>query len=406
MITAIEPKPPTMLNQPRFHKSLIKIAVGLWVIGFFGLCARTLVLRSDHHSVFADFTTAGTHWIASQPLYVKGGPHEFRYSPLVAAFFVPFSLVPLKISDFVWRSLNFTAFIGGLFYCCKIGLPRKFSSMEIAAVFLLVLPLAIGSLNNAQSNPLVLGLMLISAGACLQKRWTLSAIAITLATCFKLYPIALGLLLVLQFPRPLGWRLTLCLLVAAVLPFGMQHWGYVIDEYRLWAHYLISEDRQGGPIRNWYCNFRTVWRIYVVPMSQRTYLITEIAAGVGIAILCLLGRLKRWPVETQVYFSLLLACCWMTVMGPATESSTYILLAPVIAWPLVLHDVDRKDWGWRIAYAVALGIFIASQLALNIPGGGYFRSHLRPLPVAGILLTVTLVIDAIHLLWVRTPRAG
>jgi hypothetical protein len=376
---------------------LLPAAVAIWSVLFFLLCARTLVLKVDKHSVFPVFTTAAANWLHGERLYVKGGAEEFRYSPLIAAFFVPFDLLPLKIGEFFWRSLNFFSFLGGLYYCCKVGLPRRLSRSETAAIFLLIVPLSIGSLNNAQSNPLVLGLMLASAAACVQKRWTLAAVAITLATCFKLYPIALGLLFLLYFPWPLGWRLLVCLAAAATLPFVMQHAAYVMDQYTVWVHYLSTEDRQRGPISDWYRDFRAVWRVYVAPMSMRNYLILEVAAAAGMAGLCVLGRLRRWPIETLLFFAFSFACCWMTVLGPATESATYILLAPVVAWGMVMHDGDRGR-GWRIAYAVAFGIFLASQLALNIPGGKYFRDHLQPLPVAGMLLLGTLVADALRLL--------
>ncbi len=77
---------------------------------------------------------------------------EFRYSPLVAAAFVPFKLVPNRLGEFAWRSVNFAALMYGLWMCCRVGIPRKLSENEIAAVFLLIFPLSVGSLNNAQSN--------------------------------------------------------------------------------------------------------------------------------------------------------------------------------------------------------------------------------------------------------------
>src|SRR6202042_484887 len=102
--------------------------------------------------------------------------------------------------QFVWRSMNFGVYVGGLWYCCRVGLPRVLSMNQRAALFLLVLPLSIGSLNNAQSNPLVIGLLLIAIATVLEQLWFLSAIAIALATFFKLYPVVLGLLLVVNYP--------------------------------------------------------------------------------------------------------------------------------------------------------------------------------------------------------------
>jgi hypothetical protein len=66
----------------------------------------------------------------------------------------------------------------------------------------------------------------------------------------------------------------------------------------------------------------------------------------------------------------------------------------------------REDRPWRIAYSIVFGLFLASQLALNIHGrfdGKYFRDHLQPLPLAGTLLLVILLTDAIRLLIQPAP---
>jgi hypothetical protein len=375
----------------------VTIAIVFWVLAFFGLCARTLLLKGVHHSVYPVFTTAAENWMHGAELYVRGGTEEFRYSPLVAAFFIPFHLLPEQIGQFLWRSLNFTVFLGGLWYCCRVGLPRKLTANQQAAVFLLVIPLALGSLNNAQSNPLVIGLLLLAVAWTLREKWTLAAVAVTIATLFKLYPIAVGLLLVLLYPKRFSWRLLLCLAVGALLPFVMQRADYVMGQYASWSHYLVSEDRQRGRISDWYRDFRAVWRVYVAPMSQERYFIVQLAVAALIAGVCLLGRLRNCPKHLLLGFMLSMACCWMTAFGPATESSTYILLAPAVAWTLVESSINPTDRWWRIAYGLVFGLFLASQLALNIqPYGPRFRNHMQPLPVAGTLLLLILLADALR----------
>jgi len=177
------------------------VAIVVWCIVFLATCGRALVVKTQRNSVYPVFIAAGGHWLNGEPLYVRGDLEEFRYSPLVAAFFVPFEMLPLRVGDFLWRSINFGLFVTGLLYCCAVGLPRRLSAHEASAIFLLVLPLAVGSLNNAQSNPLVIGLLLIAVAAVMSNRWTLAAAAVAVATYFKLYPIALGMLLALLYPK-------------------------------------------------------------------------------------------------------------------------------------------------------------------------------------------------------------
>jgi hypothetical protein len=371
-------------------------SIVLWALAFIFLCGRTLVLKIDHHSVYPVFTGAAENWLQGKPLYTVGSTEEFRYSPLVAAFFIPLREMQPRLGQFLWRSMNFIVYVGGLLYCCKVGLPRILARNQRAALFLFLLPLSIGSLNNAQSNPLVIGLLLIAVAAVMQEFWMLSALAITLATLFKLYPIVLGLLLVLAYPKRLSWRLVVCLAAGALLPFALQHWQYVIDQYRQWAHYLVTEDRQRGPKSDWYRDFRAVWRIYVAPMRPNTYLIVEIAAGAMIALLCLLGRLRNWPRPLLLTFMLSLACCWMTSLGPATESATYILLAPSLVWAMIQADNPPR----RIVYSAVFGLFLVSQFAINLPSGRWFRDSLQPLPIAGLLFLLILLVEA---LWQLAP---
>jgi hypothetical protein len=369
----------------------VNLAIFLWALAFILLCGRTLVLKIDHHSVFPVFTGAAQNWLQGSPLYTVGSTEEFRYSPLVAAFFIPFQLMEPHLAQFLWRSMNFIIYAGGLWYCCKVGLPRILSLDQRAALFLLVLPLSVGSLNNAQSNPLVIGLLLIAVAAVVQDLWMLSTLAITLATLFKLYPIVLGLLLMLAFPKKITWRLILCLAVGALLPFALQHAHYVIDQYRDWARYLVTEDRQGGAKSDWYRDLRAVWRIYISPMRPGTYLLVEIVTGAMIAALCLLARLRNWPRPLLLSFTLSLACCWMTALGPATESATYILLAPSLAWSMIQADNSFR----RIAYSIVFGLFLVSQLAINLPSGRWFRDSLQPLPIAALLFLLILVVEVL-----------
>ncbi len=372
------------------------LTIILWSIAFLLLCGRTLILKFDRHSVYPVFTMAAANWTTGDSLYVRGGSEEFRYSPLVAATFVPLELLGPRLGEFLWRSANFAALVGGLLYCCRVGLPRIFSSDQIAAVFLLTLPIAGGSLNNAQSNPLVIGLLLLAIAAVADKRWTLSAIAVTIATLFKIYPLSLGLILSLLYPRRFGWRLLVGLAAGFLLPFFLQHYDYVIEQYRSWIHYLSTEDRQRGPITDWYRDFRAVWRIYIGPMHAARYLCVELAVAAVIALICILGRLCNWPQNVLLVMALALCCCWMTAFGPATESATYVLLAPSLALALVESDAAfPRARLRRIGYGLVFGLLIASSIAVNIrPRGVWFRDHLQPLPIAGGIFLLLLLIEA------------
>jgi hypothetical protein len=112
--------------------------------------------------------------------------------------------------------------------------------------------------------------------------------------------------------------------------------------------------------------YRDLWllfRVAHVPITARGYLLVQLLGAVGCALLCLAGRWRGWPRRGLLLVVLTLGSCWMTLCGPATESSTYVLLAPALAWGLVgggpaLASGSRLN-GARVAY----GMLLVSVLA-------------------------------------------
>jgi hypothetical protein len=67
--------------------------------------------------------------------------------------------------------------------------------------------------------------------------------------------------------------------------------------------------------------------------------------------------------------ALTLGTCWMMLCGPATESSTYVLLAPALAWAVL--NAGREPWPLRALPALAWGLLVTCVLA------GLFRNTAR-----------------------------
>ena len=66
-------------------------AYSLWGVALLAVCCRTMIWPRIH-SLYPIFALAAEHWRAGIDLYDKSGLDYYRYSPLVAALFVPFSL--------------------------------------------------------------------------------------------------------------------------------------------------------------------------------------------------------------------------------------------------------------------------------------------------------------------------
>jgi hypothetical protein len=335
--------------------------------------------------------------LTGDDLYCQGKPLPgdldcYRYSPLTAALLTPLTFVPDNVGGVLWRLLNAGVLTGSLFWCCRAVFPNSLAPGQRALLFLLVLPLALGNFNNGQANPLVLGLVLATLAAAAERRWNVAAVCMALACLLKLYPIAVGLLVVLLYPRQFASRLTTALAVGLILPFLMQHRDYVAVQYAKWASAVAGDDRHDFPLAACYRDFQLLCRLWLAPLSPLVYRIVEIAAGTGIAGLCLIGKCKQWTETRLLGFVLGTGCCWMTAFGPATESCTYVLIAPCLAYLLVETWTSPRSGWLRGLLAVNYSLFIVANMEAWFPGGGLFRSHgLQPLSSLLLLVNIFLV---------------
>jgi hypothetical protein len=378
----------------------VKFVVLVWLVILAAILVRLVVLPS-RPGVYPIFVKAARNWLASRNLYIDVG-EPYRYSPFVTMTFVPFSILPEFVGGVLWRLLNAGVFMGGLAWWCRTVLPVRLTTRQLAWFFLLVFPLSVGSLNNGQSNGLILGLLLMSGPAVATERWNLATVCLTIACLFKLYPIAVALLLTAGYPRRLAVRLAIALAVGLGLPFLLRDPAYALEQYRSWFQHLSSDDRYNGPVEIAYRDIRLLFQLWLVPLSARAFLFMQLLAASGIAALCLVGRPRVAKPRRFLTRALVLGCCWMTVFGPATEPSTYMLLGPALAWAVLETWVSSHGVIRRGAVLVIYGAFIISQVVLWFPWGMRFNNSIGTHPLAGTLLLGWLAVTS---LWqMRQPE--
>jgi hypothetical protein len=230
------------------------------------------------------------------------------------------------------------------------------------------LPLSIGNLNNGQASPLIIALLLCGCLSVLDQRWTLAAGCIAVATFFKIYPLAIGLLLAVIEPRKLTWRLVLGVLILGSLSLVLQRPDYVISQYEDWWRSLGADQRRvSTELGSW----RDAWlllRIAHVPITVGAYAILQAVAALAAAVYCW-WRSKHWNRAAVVWCVFSTGCLWITLFGPSTELATYIFLAPVVAFACakVLTPViqKRQPFGWlQFLSVAAYGLLLLAE-ALN-----------------------------------------
>lgn len=372
-----------------------RLALAVWSVVVVFVCVRAIV-QPTAHSLYPTYERAGAEWLTRGVVYHdrwQAPFDQYRYSPLVTAFLSMWSLLPTWLGSVLWRLLNAGVFLGSFAWWLHVAAPALLSSRQKAILFLLIAPLALGSLNNGQPNPLVIGLLLAAVTAIAQERWTLSALFTGLSCALKMYPLAVGLLLAVVFPRRFVPRLLFVLTVLALLPFLLQQPDYVADQYVRWFQRLGNNDRKHWPMDAGYRDLWLLIRVAHLPLAPRTYLGIQLLSAAGCAALCGLARLRGVPREQVLLMVLTLGTCWMMLCGPATESCTYVILSPALAWGVLCLPPGAT----RLLSKAAFALFLAGVLAGLLPRTA--RLHgLGMQPLGALLLSIAYVIHFVRML--------
>jgi hypothetical protein len=368
------------------------LVITLWSALIIGVLIRSL-LKPGSGTVFPIFHTAGGRWLHGGNLY--SGGTDYLYSPLVAALFSPLALLPYWLANVVWRLGVVATYLAAVraWLRNENGGTARIPAENHALVFLLLLPLSIGSINNAQANPLVVALIMFALIAARSMRWAVAALCIGIVAYLKIYPLAAGLLLAVIFPRQLPWRLFAALLALGVLSFILQKPAYVAEQYHNWVA-TRSVDERHHDVMNRPRDLWTMLAACGIELNLHLYFILQILGGGVIAVLCIFGRLKKWSNDRLLTLIFTLVCCWMLLLGPATESSTYIVLAPAISLAAV-EAFSRPFPKWMRA-------LVSTALAILIGGAAFiaFAGRRRDLWSMSIQQIGTVLFAVFALAWV------
>ncbi len=366
-------------------------ALAVWLVIFLGLAVRTLA-NPNRATAFTVYRLAGSHWLSAQHLY--GDWRGFVYSPIAAVFFAPFGNLPPGWGNLCWTWVNAGLFLLGVAAVLASGMYPGIKPRHRGIVFLLIVPLVLGNLDTGQANPTVIGLLLLAVAAVPAERWSLAALCVAIATYFKIYPLAVGLILFLIAPRKFGWRLLLALLVLGILPFLFQHWSYVSQQYHEWVATRSADDRRLYPIKDVPLD---LWFLLVrfghLPIPGFAYTAFQVLSGGAVALFCLVGVRKNWAKERVLAGLLALVCIWMTLFGPATELQTYVLLAPAV----VLTLVNAFLYPWSIWLRVGL-LVVYLLMVLAVARTSFLPSQ-KGLWISTIQPVAALIFLACCLVW-------
>ena len=348
------------------------VAILAWTVALSAIIGK-IVASPERVTNVNRYLKAGRAWIEGAPLYIYTPNKGFVYGPFSAVCYALASYVPDVWTRILWCLLSAALLLGGMWAMMTSG-PFSQLPARRGLAFLLVLPLALGNFDSAQANAFLAGLIMIAFAAACAERWTIAAIALAVAVHWKVYPVVAGLLLILLFPRGFTWRFVLAVVITGLIPFLFQDASYVIDQYRLWYDTRTADNRLDYSLA---IAPRDLWFVLVqaagLPISQSVYRAIQAVVGLAIATYCLWGRVNNLPKERLLTGTFSLVCAWITLLGPASELYTYLLVAPAIAFEMVAAFSKRGDAVSRSLVLAAFLFLLAAILRV-----GFFPRYDNP----------------------------
>jgi hypothetical protein len=206
------------------------IEVGRALAGVHPSAAERVAHARHPRGNFEIFRAASHHLVEGKDLYAQypeALQDQFKYSPTFALLFAPFAWLPSPVALFLWNALNALV----LFVAVERLLPPR--AAMTALTFLL--PEVLRAMQNAQSNALVAGLIILAFVALERRRVWRAASLVALGAAVKIFPLAA---LTFALPRRRAIRSGLAAAVSGMglllLPLLVTPADTLIAQYRSW----------------------------------------------------------------------------------------------------------------------------------------------------------------------------
>jgi len=244
-------------------------------------------------------------------LYPKEHWDLYKYTPSFAAFFGIFAIFPDWIGLNFWNLFNAFILLLSIYYLPKLSIHQKGLILILISIELMT------SLQNAQSNGLVLGLLILAFGLLEKDKYLFATLCILFSVFIKLFGI-IGFALFLFYPKK--WKLALYSGLWSILLLAMPLVFISIDQYGM----LLSS------YGNMLTNDHTISYGYSVMGWLNSWFGIELnkffIVGIGILIFSIpLLKFKEYKNFDFRLLALTSILIWVVIFNHKAESPTFII---------------------------------------------------------------------------------
>lgn len=355
---------------------------GLWIVAVVAVSAQA---AAQHNNNFEIFRTAWFNLLAGADLYAPSPRHRdlFKYTPTFAVLFAPLAVVPFWLGMLAWNALN----AGALYW----GLGRALDAEQAFAARAIVLLDTIGSMQNAQSNALIAGLMIVALAELERRRELRAAVAIAVATLIKVFPIVAASFAIFRpyrLPR-FALRLAIVTVVLLALPLLVISPDQLVGQYRSWAALSRVDALDRGfsimqQLHLWFGYDGPNWPVQATAVA---------------VLVAPLARYAEWgtPRFRRLYLASVLM--FAVLFNHKAESPAFVIaVAGVAVW---FATAPRTRAAWALLAVVAIGTILSSSdlMPVVLQRRLFDPYRLKVLPVFLVWVVVQ------RELWTQSARA-
>jgi hypothetical protein len=286
------------------------------------------------------------HLLHAQNLYTIYPAEQwdlFKYSPTFALLMAPFAHMPDVVGLCIWNLINSLV----LFFAIRM-LPLGTRPKSWILCFIIIELLT--SLQNAQSNALMAGLVIAALG-CMQKgkvQW--ATLWLVLATLIKVYG-GIGFYLFFFYPQKGRFILysILWTCIFAALPLLVTPFKTLIWQYHNWAAMLSADQSAsyGLSVMGWLHNW------FGLNSGK------SIVSLVGIILFLVpLAKVSLYKQNIYRLFMLAYMLIWVVIFNHKAESPTFVIAVTGVA--IWYFSLQQHTW-WQTV--LLLSVFILTCLS-------------------------------------------